>query len=62
MSGKTQLEVVGVFGTIHIKNCLAHDYFDNGYLAIKAGDDGTHLGHEHDYLFKEWYYIRIINQ
>jgi len=58
----TKLEVVGPFGTILITNSLGYDCNDNGYLTITAGDDGTHLGHEHGYLFKEWYYIRIMEK
>ena len=61
MSGKIQLEVVGVFGTIHIKQVLGYKYF-KGTLSIEVGNDGTYLGHKHKYLFKEWYYIRVITK
>jgi len=62
MNGKTQLEVVGAFGTIHIKDVLDYDYLDKIYLYVKVGDNGTYLGCIHEYVFKEWYYIRIMEK
>jgi hypothetical protein len=61
-NGKVQLEVVGPFGTIQINNSLDYVCSDSGFLTIEAGDDGTPLGIEHEYVFKEWYYIRIVGR
>ena len=54
------IEVTGSWGYRELLNVSEYTIDKDGYLIVPVPDNGTVLGRDHKYIFRNWGFVRIV--